>query len=78
MFLTELCLYIPIQSENSRSLRSRKQFRLNEQGVTDGTKSSFINDSKRIWKSAPKTITSCESLYSATIHMRDYVKALQL
>ena len=47
---------IPTINLEQRISRSQSIGRLLNKGYTNGTQSTFINDSKKVWNSAPKKI----------------------
>ena len=52
-------------NESTRDTRSITTGRLIEQGISEKSKATFINDATRAWNRAPEEIKTCKSLNSA-------------
>ena len=62
-------------ARKSRSISSGK---LIEEGTTEKSISTFINDATRAWNKAPTAIKVCKSLYTAKKAITSFVKTLQI
>ena len=78
---TEKCplnIKVPTIDQNKRVARSSANGMLKTNGYSDGTKSTFINDSKKTWNSAPREIKDCKTMYTAKAAIKKYVNTLPL
>ena len=59
----------------SRSITNGDQI---EEGTSSLARSSYLNDSSRLWNSAPSEIKACISLYTVKKEIKKYVKTLPI
>ena len=64
------------QAEDARVSRSETNGNLLEAVVYILAKSTFLNDSIRVWNRAPNVINNSKSIYSAKIEIKNFVKTL--
>ena len=62
--------------EGMRSSRSISGGKLMEEGFSEKSTCTFINDATRAWNKAPTTIKNCKSLFSAKKAIKSYVMTL--
>ena len=67
-----------VKPTGARSSRAMSNGNLKETGVSTLAKSTFINDSTRLWNRAPNVIKNCTSLYSAKKEIKKFVKTLPI
>ena len=78
---TEKCplnITVPTVDINMRESRSSAHGMLKLNGFSEGTKSTFVNDSKKIWNMAPKVIKDCKNMFAAKAEIKKFVKTLPL
>ena len=63
-------------NESTRDTRSITTGRLIEQGISEKSKATFINDATRAWNRAPEEIKTCKSLYSAKKAIKKFITTL--
>ena len=63
-------------SNGTRCSRSISRGKLIEEGTSEKSTSTFINDATRAWNKAPENIKDCTSLYSAKKAIKAFVKTL--
>ena len=69
---------ITVENDENQISRSMTDRRLVESAVSNGLKSTFIHDSKKIWNKAPSQLNKCSSLYSVKKKIIFFVKTLLL
>ena len=63
-------------NENIVTTRACTMGRLIETGAKKITLKSFLSDATRLWNTAPLTIKSCTTEYSAKVQIKNFVKTL--
>ena len=69
---------LPEIKENERISRNKVNGTLPVYGRSNVTQASFINDSKVIWNSAPDSVKSSKSIFSAKKAIKNWVKTLPI
>ena len=59
-----------------RSSRSITNGKIIEEGTSEKSTSTFINDATRAWNNAPRNIKDCKSIHSAKKAIKQFVKTL--
>ena len=69
-----LNIKIPIFNPEHQSARSKGNGRLINKVFSNGTKLTFLHDSKKNWNCAPENIRKCEYLHTAKLEIKKFIK----
>ena len=64
--------------EGSAVTRSYGSHHLVQQGKSELSSRTFINDATRVWNQAPIELKMCETIYSAKKEIKKFVKTLPI